>query len=204
VSKIFHSLMMMAAFGLPLVGAGCAVQEAAADDAVELADDADLAADESELVADKASLSVLGANLNGCTGVTSPLYRYWSLGATDHFYTTDFNELGWGRDGYVIEGTEGQLLSDAYARCGALPLYRYWSAGAADHFYTTNFGELGYGRIGYIFERVQGYCFPFPVSGTKPLYRFVNDVQPDHFYTTRTSWVGGNYRLEGIACYVPE
>jgi hypothetical protein len=191
--KLFQSLMMVAMVGLALVEAPNAAQ-AREVDAAEMDDE----------VTAESFVAASAQSLNGCSGPTFPLHRYWSLAATDHFYTIWFSELGWGKDGYVYEGTEGSLLGSEYQACGAVPLYRYWSPGAADHFYTTNFGELGYARLGYTYEGVQGHCFPFPVTGTKPLYRFVNDVQPDHFYTTRTSFVGGNYRLEGIACYVAE
>nr|WP_231503762.1 hypothetical protein [Paenibacillus sp. 1-18] len=36
-----------------------------------------------------------------------PLYRYYN--GTDHFYTTDFNELGNGRSGYSLEGIAGYI-----------------------------------------------------------------------------------------------
>jgi hypothetical protein len=35
-----------------------------------------------------------------------PLYRYYNAGYGDHFYTTDFNELGWGNYGWTFERTE--------------------------------------------------------------------------------------------------
>ena len=42
------------------------------------------------------------------------MHRYMSPGATDHFYTTDWDELGTGNYGYYIDhdgdGTEGNCI----------------------------------------------------------------------------------------------
>ena len=35
---------------------------------------------------------------------TAPFYRYYNSGTGDHFYTTNFSELGGGSAGYVSEG----------------------------------------------------------------------------------------------------
>lgn len=35
---------------------------------------------------------------------TTPLYRYWNPRGTDHFYTTNWAELGRGKDGWHLEG----------------------------------------------------------------------------------------------------
>ena len=32
-----------------------------------------------------------------------PLYRYWNSNGRDHFYTTDFSQLGTGSFGWVYE-----------------------------------------------------------------------------------------------------
>ena len=155
--------------------------------------------------ANATSSAVTAATFNGCTGTTSPLYRYWNASASDHFYTTNFAELRWGGGGYSIEGTSGSLLESRFASCGAVPLYRYYNPSATDHFYTTNWGELGWGSGGWYYEGVQGYCFPSPTTGTTPLYRYWNGGVADHFYTTSFAELrggGGGYVLEGIQCYV--
>jgi Repeat of unknown function (DUF5648) len=156
-------------------------------------------------VADQNAIGVVTDALNGCNGAVYPLYRYWNGGVSDHFYTTNWAELGWGGGGYSIEGTAGSLLASSFASCGAAPLYRYYNPSATDHFYTTNWGELGWGAAGWYYEAVQGYCFPFPVTGTIPLYRYWNGSAADHFYTTNFAELGGGnsgYVLEGIQCYV--
>ena len=65
-----------------------------------------------------------------------PLYRYYSAVSGDHFYTTDLNDLGNGKSGYVLEGVKAYVYPAA--RAGTVPLYRYFSAVSGDHFYTTD------------------------------------------------------------------
>ncbi len=115
---------------------------------------------------------------------TVPLFRYWSAECTDHFYTTDINELGPnGTNSWIYEGVQCYVYS--YQRSGTLPLYRYWSMDGGDHFYTTNLNELGpEGSNGWIFEGIQCYVYPDPQHDTSPLYRYNFSLVGDHFYTT--------------------
>ncbi len=140
-------------------------------------------------------------NLNGCNGQALPFYRYWNASSPDHFYTTNWDELGYGKSGWRIEGVAAWLPAASFSSCGAVALHRYWGNG--DHFYTTNWSELGYGKGGYTYEGVAGYCFPSPVTGTVPLYRYWGNG--DHFYTTSWGELGSGksgYAYEGIQCYV--
>jgi hypothetical protein len=134
---------------------------------------------------------------------TVPLYRYWKPQGGDHFYTTNFRELGRGRLGYRYEGVQCYILP-RYVR-GMVPLYRYWNPSNVDHFYTTNFSEFGRGRNGYRYEGILGYVSPKYLSGTVPLYRYWNPTFRDHFYTTNFRELGRGrlgWRYEGIQCYV--
>ncbi|RKH88714.1 hypothetical protein D7Y13_41260, partial [Corallococcus praedator] len=134
---------------------------------------------------------------------TVPLHRYWNAGAGDHFYTTNWNELGGGNHGWGYEGIQCHIYPTA--RSGTVPLYRYWNAGIGDHFYTTNWGELGTGAYGWGYEGIQGHVYPTARSGTVPLYRYWNAGIGDHFYTTNWGELGtGAYGwgYEGIQCYV--
>jgi len=136
-----------------------------------------------------------------CTGQAFSLFRYVSSAASDHFYTTNFNELGNGAGGYRLEGTAGTLFSSIFQACGAVPLYRFYNAAGTDHFYTTNYNE----GAGLSFEGVPGYCFPTPGSGLTPLYRYFSGAAFDHFYTTNFNELGdgaGGYGFEGVQCYV--
>ena len=95
---------------------------------------------------------------------TVPLYRYWKADVGDHFYTTNWHEIGTtipgraGRHGYVSEGITGYCFPHAVA--GTVPLYRYWKVPTSDHFYTTHAGEISttipghVGKHGYTSEGV--------------------------------------------------
>jgi len=134
---------------------------------------------------------------------TGPLYRYWNATTADHFYTTNWSELGNGRYGYTYEGV--QCYVDAQQAPGTVPLHRYWNPDAADHFYTTDWAELGNGKYGYTYEGVQCYVYPGPVAHTTPLHRYWNSVATDHFYTTNWGELGNGgagYAYEGIQAYV--
>jgi hypothetical protein len=159
---------------------------------------------------------------------TIPLYRYYNAGNGDHFYTTNYDELGGGYGGYTSEGIAGYVYPNPLPELpfepnevGLVPLYRYYNAGNGDHFYTTNYDELGGGYGGYISEGVACWIYetginPQTVTGflsqyysdvPKPvkLYRYYNAGNGDHFYTTNYDELGdgyGGYTSEGIAGYV--
>jgi hypothetical protein len=134
---------------------------------------------------------------------TVPLFRYWNPTNTDHFYTTNFNELGTGKYGWGYEGIQCFVVPQTTP--GTVPLHRYWNAQIGDHFYTTNFGELGSGRYGWVYEGVQCYVYPQPASDRVALYRYWNAGTGDHFYTTNFNELGPGkfgYHLEGVQCFV--
>jgi C1A family cysteine protease len=134
---------------------------------------------------------------------TTALYRYWNSDAGDHFYTTDWNELGNGNYGWAFEGIQCYVRPSQAAN--TVPLYRYWNSDAGDHFYTTDWNELGNGNYGWAFEGIQCYVYPAPANDTLPLFRYWNGDIGDHFYTTSWDELGrGNYGwgFEGIQCYV--
>ena len=93
-----------------------------------------------------------------------PLYRYNSDKTGDHFYTTDWNELGYGKGTYKYEYVAGYVFPNKVD--GTIPLYRYYRPstnsplGKGDHFYTTDWNELGNGKNGYRYERIAGYVLP--------------------------------------------
>ena len=113
---------------------------------------------------------------------TVPLHRYWNAQITDHFYTTNFLELGLGKNGYTYEGIQGYVRPIKLP--GTVALHRYWNVGIGDHFYTTNFAELGNGGGGWIYEGIQCYVYAAQALLTVPLYRYWNQAIGDHFYTT--------------------
>lgn len=132
-----------------------------------------------------------------------PLLRYWNPTISDHFYTTDYGELGAGADGYIDEDAACYVFTDEEA--GLVPLYRYWDPSATDHFYTTNWAELGEGANGYKFERIACYVWADASHGGVPFYRYWNPVRTDHFYTTDFGELGPQgegWHLESIQCFV--
>ncbi len=134
---------------------------------------------------------------------TVSLYRYWNTRIGDHFYTTNKNELGQGRYGWVLEEIQCKVFKTKQPK--TTPLYRYWNPRIGDHFYTTNWRELGRGRYNYRFEGIQCYVHAKRLAGTIPLYRYWNPRIGDHFYTTNWRELGRGrrgYRFEGIQCYV--
>jgi hypothetical protein len=131
------------------------------------------------------------------------LHRYWNPQIPDHFYTTDWNELGAGTAAWIYEGVRCRVHLQAVP--GAVPLYRYWNSQGGDHFYTSDFGELGAGRFGWVFEGVACYVHDAQASGTVPLYRYWYTLGSQHFYTTDWSELGsgqGGWLFEKIQCYV--
>ena len=93
--------------------------------------------------------------VNGVRVKAYAFYRYWNLSINDHFYTTNYQELGSGTSGYVAEGIQSYIPSKQYT--GTVPLYRYWNSRIGDHFYTTDYQELSSVRSGYVSEGIAGY-----------------------------------------------
>lgn len=134
---------------------------------------------------------------------TTRLFRYWNAGAGDHFYTTDWRELGAGRSGWAYEGVQAYIHPNPAT--GSKPLFRYWNGNNSDHFYTTTWSELRDGRYGYVLEGIQGYVYGTAAPGRLPLHRYWNPGIGDHFYTTSWGELGSGrngYTYEGVQCYV--
>ena len=152
----------------------------------------------------------------------APLFRYYHYKVIDHFYTTNWNEIGEmipgrrGKHGYTTEGIACMLVTRRMSpRKNLVPLYRYFKGG--DHFYTTNSGEIGttrngqLGKHGYRSEGIAGYCYSKPTKDTVPFYRYWKPQRNNHFYTTNPAEIGTTtpgrrgrlgYISEGVACYV--
>lgn len=167
--------------------------------------------------------AILGVSSAKCTTnneyTYSPLFQAWSPQQTDHFYYTNYNEIGQvipgrkGNHGYTSQGISCMVLTSPAK--GAVPIYRYYKGG--DHFYTTNAKEIGTttprkrGNHGYVSEGIAGYCYPTQKKGTVPFYRYWHPHKSDHYYTTNINVIGTarhgkvgahGYISEGIMCYV--
>jgi hypothetical protein len=148
------------------------------------------------------------------------LYQYFNGGTvSDHFYTLNFAELGFGQGGYALETDQGYLYEQSQP--GTVPLYRLViGAPYYDHFYTTNaFAVAILTQNGWGNEGIAGYIAPYTgpqgtaggpnpynnscPAGTQPLYKSSNQGTPaiyfyDHYYTR--TYVNGAffYNYEGI------
>jgi len=141
------------------------------------------------------AIIALGGDARGAV----PFFRYFNGGICDHFYTTNWGELGQGRHGWKYEKTEGNIYKSRVS--GTVPLYRWWNG--RDHFYTGD--SLSFRNYGYKSEGVAGYCFPRDQgSSTIPLYRwYAGGSCNNHFYTTSyTEGRRSGYKYEGVVCYV--
>ena len=135
--------------------------------------------------------------------VPVPLHRYWNAQIPDHFYTTNWAELGAGTAVWQYEGVACKVHAQAVA--GTVPLYRYWNSTLGDHFFTTDYSELGAGKFGWVFEGPACYVHDQPGMGLLALYRYWNSNGRDHFYTTDFNQLGTGafgWVYEKVQCYV--
>jgi len=131
------------------------------------------------------------------------LYRWWNLGATDHFYTTDPSGEAAPSSGYTYEGIVGYIATSEQS--GTTALYRWWNLGSMDHFYTTDPPGEAAPSSGYTYEGIVGYIATSEQPGTTALYRWWNLGSTDHFYTTDPSGEyapSNGYSYEGITGYI--
>ncbi len=128
-----------------------------------------------------------------------PLYRYWNERVKDHFYTTNYSEIGDERSGYILQGVEAYVF-EVSVLSNTVPLYRYWNERIKDHFYTMDYDELKNGRDGFeIQSNARMFAFKTKEKYTTQLYRYWNEEVKDHFYTTDYSEIGkarAGYRLQ--------
>lgn len=130
----------------------------------------------------------------------TPFYRFYKSSVVDHFYSTDFNELG-SAQGYKYEKIEGYIYQTQVPN--TIPIYRYYSPSNPNHFYVREWKGYTFGA--YQFQKIAGYTYRKKVAGTTPLYRYYHMTRNNHFYTTNYNELGGGnayYRYEGILCYV--
>lgn len=133
-----------------------------------------------------------------------PLFRLYSPGARDHFYTTSVSECDNAVKTchYTFEGIAGLVFPGQVE--STVPLYRVW--GKLDHFYTTNSAEKSRSLASYTDEGIACYLYSGPSNGTVPLYRLWNSGQHDHLYTAdaeeRNKAIRNGWVDEGIAGYL--
>lgn len=138
-----------------------------------------------------------------------PLYRYSNTN-TNHLYTTNWNEIGIGGNGWNYEGIQAFIFKNQEAN--TVPLYRFYTmirkktgfnryTNYMDHYYTI----VKSSGVGYTNEGVIGYVYPTSLSGSVGLRQYYNPSNCDHFYTTSGSELGSGqwgYSYNGDCCYV--
>jgi hypothetical protein len=131
------------------------------------------------------------------------LYRYFNPFNGGHFYTTNWEEIGWGQYGFKYENVAAKVYTQPVT--GTFPVYRYFNINTRCHFYTTNWNELGNGKPGFNYEGIAFYAHQKQEEGTVPFYRYYHQGKNNHFYTASFEELGkgrGGFKSEGVACYV--
>ncbi|MFZ4725403.1 MAG: MAC/perforin domain-containing protein [Paludibacter sp.] len=142
-----------------------------------------------------------------------PLYRY-SDTKSNHFYTTNWNEIGIGGNNWYYEGIQAFIFQNQ--ETNTVPFYRFYknvkkktglfsSITYTDHYYTTvkSSGD----NNGYINEGIIGFVYTTPTFNTVGLRQYYNSSIFDHFYTTNINELGNGgmgYSYNGDCCYVIE
>ncbi|MBP6610698.1 MAG: hypothetical protein KA206_06360 [Paludibacter sp.] len=133
-----------------------------------------------------------------------PLYRYKHRSTGNHFYTTDWTELGNGNSSWEYIKIEAFVCETQLEN--TVPFYRFYRTYKKflgktyfNHYYTRTYSS---GTQNYGFERIQCYVYPTNLNGTTPLYQTWNPDLHDHFYTTNTSEIPAGYGSKTECGYV--
>ncbi|KAK7439379.1 hypothetical protein VKT23_017602 [Stygiomarasmius scandens] len=136
-----------------------------------------------------------------------PFLRAFDPSTSDHFYTTDLNEM----NNAVATGTYNREQNAARVfttqELSTVPFYRLFNIAVWDHFYTTSAADRdnAISNGGYVSEGIAAYIYTNPDCGGVPLFRLFNPATGDHFYTMSAGEkdfaVSGGYVEEGIAGY---
>ena len=129
-----------------------------------------------------------------------PIHRAYSHQATDHFYTTDREEIE--AAGYTLEHEDYFWLRDDDDD-DTVPLWRCWSAQESDHFYTTS-GSCE-DAPDMVLEGNIGFIATTQLPGAVPLLRLYKSG--DHFYTVsaaeaESAQAAHGYTFEKVVGYV--
>ncbi|MCG6536643.1 MAG: hypothetical protein L7F78_18520, partial [Syntrophales bacterium LBB04] len=89
------------------------------------------------------------------TPATTDFYRWFNPVKGDHFYSSDPAGGGKPLQGYLFEGSIGNIATSRLT--GTMELYRWYNPTTGCHFYTTNQSGEGMGKKGYLFDGISGF-----------------------------------------------
>ena len=162
-------------------------------------------------ILDAADGGAIGGGSGDNDTQTLPLYRYYSLERTNHYYSTDPESVKGidGADSYQPEGIECRVFKEQGE--GLTWLKEYWNNPYDDHRYESQLWMKGETQ-GYEYTRELGYIYEnntgLDESKIRQLYLYYNDEGKDHFMTTDPegefgSLAGGSgYRIMGTLGFV--
>lgn len=132
-----------------------------------------------------------------------PLYMYKNTGTQNHFYTTDFSELGYGYEKWEYKKIAAFVCENQLTN--TVPLHRFyrvtkeWFKTYFNHYYTREYSS---GTKNYNYEGIECYVYPTQSGATKPLYQLWNPSTHDHYYTTDKNDIPSGYGSQTTCCYV--
>eukprot|EP00042_Codosiga_hollandica_P040345 m.346588 g.346588 ORF g.346588 m.346588 type:complete len:4204 (+) comp55837_c0_seq1:84-12695(+) len=152
------------------------------------------------------------------------LYRFWNARLKSHFYSTRTTDIGQLPSGFTEECALGFLFRTQVS--GTVPLWIKRPSLISTVVYgcTSNrdsetrlerpkAAALTLSKLEQDGYELVGYAYSSPKPGAKPLYHYWNSEIRDRLFSVDPQEVGvvdkreighGNYRLEGIECYLPE
>jgi hypothetical protein len=86
---------------------------------------------------------------------TTEFYRWFNPVKGDHFYSSDPAGGGKPLQGYLFEGSIGNIATSRLT--GTRELYRWYNPMTGCHFYTTDQAGEGMGKKGYRFDGISGF-----------------------------------------------
>ncbi len=137
-----------------------------------------------------------------------PFYQYvLPQGQWDLFYTSNFAELGAGKDGYQFQGPVCSIETNP--SIAAVELDRWYQPATGHHCYSTNVDgdpldddqAHPFSQDPWNFEGIAGFLYTSQIPGTVPFYRFLNSYVPIHAYSTASS-LGAGWTLQCLEGYV--
>lgn len=129
-----------------------------------------------------------------------PLYRYCNNYTSNHFYTTNADEVGFNNGTWRYEGIEAYVGQTQQA--DMVPFYRFCRnvQKYIDHYYTID-KSSGIDN-GFTLEKTY-YVYSTQVEGTVPLKQYYKSTKHDHFYCINPlSEILSGYNYNCDCCYV--